>query len=245
MRKRNVFIGFLFTGLAILYLIGCQKKSDLAWQEKLGECQRANKYAILFLANGRTEQAKAMSEILDAIARGHAEHVRVVDVNYEKEKESLLSRFKPLRSVELPAALIIAPNGAVTGLFAKQMDQASIENSLVSEKEADLILSLQKGQVVFLCLYDHETSELDNVRLELNGIETYFKGMATVMYVDIAAAEEAPFLKKLPDFKPIAVLTIVPPGQIIGKYEGDQIKQQTMLTALLSACGSGCGSGCK
>lgn len=246
MQKGSTIIFTLSVCLGIFYLTGCQNNPATPWQEELSSCQQENKYTVILVADSKSEEAESIEEILDETAAEHTDQMKLLKVDYQKEKDSIFNRFKLQKFNELPATLIIAPNGALINIFGKKVDKASIERSFISSQEADLILSLQKGQVVFLCLFDNDTSELDGVRSELSAIETYFKGMATVMYVDIGTSEEASLIEKLPDFNPITVLTLVPPGQIVSKLEGAQITRQNMLQTLLSACGAGgCGpSGC-
>ena len=178
MRKRNTIINALSICLVLFYWTGCQT-NQASWVDVLAACKQENKYTILFVDDGKNDEAKSIGEILDETAHEHSDRVKVVRVNYEKEKDSILGRFKLQRFKGLPATLIVAPNGALIGLFGKEIDEAAIERSFVSPKEADLILSLQEGQAVFLCLYDNETGELDSVKSELNSIETYFKTKLT------------------------------------------------------------------
>lgn len=247
MLKRNVIAKTLTFCFVLFCLTSCQNNPVTPWQEELIASQQDNKYTIILVDDGKSGLGKSAGEILDQFVLEHSDQVNVIKIDYEKEKDAILSHFKMKGFKELPATLIVAPNGALTGVFGQKIDKVSIENSLLSPKEADLVLSMQKGQAVFLCLYDNKSNSLDSVKTELSAIEKYFQGMASVMYIDISNDKEASLVKKLPNFNPITVLAIIPPGQIISKFEGAQIKQQNMLQAFLSACGSGgCGpSGCK
>ena len=120
------------------------------------------------------------------------------------------------------------------------------EQSLVSTAEADLVLSLQKGQVVFLCLYKGQSDELEKVKMELGAIEKLFNGIGVTRYLNINETSEKSFIKKLPPFESdlTTVFTVVPPGRIISKFEGNQIDRRNLIVAFQSACGAGCGSGC-
>ena len=121
------------------------------------------------------------------------------------------------------------------------------EQSLVSAAEADLILTLQKGCVVFLCLYKNQSDELEKVKTELGAIEKLFKGVVVIRYLDTNDTSASPFVKKLPSFNSdlTTVFTVVPPGRIISRFEGSQINRRNLLAAFQAACGSGCSpSGC-
>jgi len=245
-RNKNIIVYTLFVCFLLFCWTGCQNNPVTPWQEELSASQQNNKYTIIFVDNGKSDLGKPAEEILDQFVLEHSDQVNVIKIDYEKEKDTVLGRFKMEEFKELPAAMVVAPNGALTGVFSQKIDMVALNKALVYSTEADLILSIQNGLAVFLCLYEDESDDLDEVKTELNAIDTYFKGMATVMYVDINNDRETPFLEKLPEFNPITVLTVVPPGQIVSQFESTQITMQNMLQALLSACGSGgCGpSGC-
>jgi len=141
--------------------------------------------------------------------------------------------------------LVVAPNAAITGIFGTDINQEQAEQSLVSSVEADLIRSVQKGNVVFLCLHNGKSSNLEKVKAELGAIETLFKGAGVALYLNTKDTSVSPFIKKLPSFATdsTTVFTVVPPGRIISRFEGQQVTRANLLAAFQSACGSGCGPG--
>lgn len=219
---------------------------NLTWQDKLNKCSEEQKFAFLFADKGKTSEGQVIREMLQKVADRHPGKVIIAKVDFSKEKTSLERYFK-IKLKESPVVFVIAPNGAVTGIFDKRINEQMAEQSLVSAAEADLLLSLQKGQVVFLCLYKNQSDELEKVKTELGVIEKLFKGVGVARYLSTSDEAVSSFVKKLPSFNSdlTTVFTVVPPGRIISRFEGSQISRRNLLAAFQSACGSGCSpSGC-
>ncbi len=219
---------------------------SLSWQEKLNKCSKENKFAFLFVDKGKTSEGQVVRAMLQKVADGHPGKVIIVEADFSKEKADLEKYFK-IRLKESPVVFVIAPNGAITGIFDKRIDEQMAEQSLVSATEADLVLTLQKGCVVFLCLHNSQYGDLEKAKMELGAIEKLFKGVAVIRYLDTNGNSASPFVEKLPPFNSdlTTVFMIVPPGRIISRFEGEQISRRNLMAAFQSACGTGCGpSGC-
>lgn len=222
------------------------KAKSFSWQDKLNKCSQEQKFTFLFVDKGETSDGQAIRQMLQNVVDGHPGKVIIAEADFSKEKASLEGYFK-IKLKELPVVFVIAPNGAITGIFDKKITKEMTEQSLVSDVEADLLLSLQKGQVVFLCLYKNQSDELEKVKAELGAIEKLFKGVGVARYLNTNDTSVSPLAKKLPPFNSdlTTVFMVVPPGRIISRFEGSQISRPNLLTAFQSACGSGCSpSGC-
>lgn len=245
-KKRVCCLSALLSCLVLFSWSGCQNKNQLpSWQKELTSCEQENKFALLFLADGDDADGTMKREILEEVSREFPDKVRIVEANHDGDRGEVIDQYKLQKAQETPSLLVIAPNGAITRMFGKKMEKKSVVSSLVSDEEADLILSLQKGQTVFLCLYEDKSDELKRVKGILGSVEAYFKGKVTTQYVDINDTQEASFVKRFPSVKSVAVFPVVPPGRIAAQLEGSNINQQTILKTLVSACGPGCGSSCK
>ncbi len=117
-------------------------------------------------------------------------------------------------------------------------NEQKLEQSLVSPEEADLFLSLQQGKAVFLCFYKQQSKELEGVKSELGAIEKFFKGRVVAQYHNVGDVSDSSLLKKLPPFnrESVTVLTLLPPGQLKSKLEGDEIKRVNLLKAFQGGC---------
>jgi len=219
---------------------------SLNWHENLNKLSQQNKFAFLFIDKGESSEGQALRTVFQNVAGKHANKVDLIEVDFTKDQQGL-EKFYNIAFQKLPAVLVVAPNGAITGGFGTGVSQEQAEQSLVSSVEAGLIRSVQKGNVVFLCLHNGQSDNLEKVKAELGAIETLFKGAGVALYLNTNDTSVLPFTKKLPPFSTdsTTVFTVVPPGRIISRFEGQQITRANLLQAFQSSCGAGCGpSGC-
>jgi len=202
----------------------------------------------LFIDNGNSKESLTLLENTRENIKPLSDRFEIIEVNYNKEKDSLLKFLNANLIDKFPIIISIAPNGAITKMFEQKCNSDELREAVVTEKQSEMLLSLQKGNAVFLCVYKGQPDKMTTVKSELKTIETNFKGFASVHYLDRSDSKETSFIKDLPPINSdIAVLTIVPPGSITGKLEGEQINVKNLMQALQSSCGSGgCGNGgCK
>lgn len=244
--KRTGFKVFILIFLLTAFICGCSNKS--AWKDKLNNISKQNKYALLFIDDGNSKESAPLLENFKKNVKQLSGQFEIIEVDYNKEKDSLLKFLNTNSIGKFPIIISIAPNGAITKVFTQQCNSEELSGSIVTEKQGEMILSLQKGNAVFLCIYKGQPGELTRVKTELKTIETNFNGYASVYYLDTGDSKETSFIKTLPSVNSdIAVFTIVPPGNITGKLEGNKINVKNLIQGLQSSCGSGgCGSGgCK
>ena len=223
------------------FLASCSSDASTVWQEKLKKCSQENKFTCLLVSSGKISEDKIMREALQKFTGKRHDKTAIIEVDFKKEQKNLEKFFK-VKLKEPPVALVIAPNGAVTGDFDKDISEKKLEQSLVSPEEADLFLPLQQGKAVFLCFYKQQSKELARVKSELGAIEKFFKGWVVAQYHNLSDVSGAALLKKLPPFNhdAVTVLTLLPPGQLKSKLEGNQIKRVNLLKAFQGGC---CPSG--
>ena len=224
----------------VLFMVGCSQKPG--WQEELKTAGRESKYALLFITDEKSDGSKAMQANLQESIRNSPTQFGIIKVNAQTEKYSLMKFLKIGALNKVPLTLVIAPNGAITGSFAGKVTPDALQAFVVPAKEADILLSMQRNEVVLLCLHKGVTGELDTVKSELRAIGANYAGKVSVFYADITDQREAHLARRLPASNAkLAVLAIAPSGNINATLEGQQINRQNLLKAVQS-CGSGCSS---
>lgn len=241
--KRTSFIIFILFSLFTMLVSGCGKQ--VSWQGEISSVSKENKYVLLYIDDGSSKESTAIRDSLKENVSNMPKQFRFIEVNYNKEKDSLLKFLKASGISKFPLALLIAPNGAITGSFTQKCNSDELKASVVTKRESEILLSLQNGNIAILCIHKGQTEDLNRVKSELKVIETNFKGLAVVHYLDTEDKNDMPFIKKLPEASAnITVFTAVPPGSITAKLEGDQINNGNLLQVIQSSCSSGsCGSG--
>ena len=99
------------------------------------------------------------------------------------------------------------------------------DDSAIEEK---ISRSLIDGRLVFLCFYPvSKELLLKTVKSEISGIDLFFKGAASIFYMNSNDISGRSYFRKfsVPDKKAV-VYTIRPDGRIISRLEGDQITRK-------------------
>lgn len=243
--KRTSFIAIILISLFTLLISGCSKQT--AWQSEISSISKENKYVVLYIDDGSSKESAAIRDNMKDNVNSMSEQFKFVEINYNKEKDALLKYLNTTGISQFPLALTIAPNGAITGSFAQKCTNDELKATVVTKKESEITLCLQKGNVALICIHKGQTEEFSKVKSELKAIETNFNGVVVAQYVDTENTNDTPFIKKLPETSANITVFITVPGQgIKAKLEGDQINNTNLLQAIQSSCSSGsCGpSGC-
>ena len=115
-------------------------------------------------------------------------------------------------------------------------------DSSMSQEEG-VIRSLQRRQLVFLCFSPNENNPfLKTVKSEISGIDTFYKGATNTFYINNNEAKGKPLFEKfeLSD-QNVVVYTLVPPGNVFSRLEGEQITKKNLLRPFSLPCSSSCG----
>src|SRR5690606_17848666 len=76
----------------------------------------------------------------------------VVNVADENRERALIEQFDATR-LPLPAVAVIAPNGAVTGVYPQRVTPQHLTASIVSPAQAECLKALQEQKIVLLCVH--------------------------------------------------------------------------------------------
>ena len=214
-----------------------------AWQ-KVKDLGKQNSYVFLLFSDAKAgEDTKILATIEEVKQELTKKKTDIVKVVFNDPKEKNLLTF--FRITETPTVLVVAPNGAITGYFVKNIDKQTLAESLISLNETKIIKNLQEGRVVFLCFYEDKTANFTTIKTSLESVADNFKGVVNVIYVSSNDKEKKLREKFKISSETATAFIIVPPGRTVAKLEGDAITKTNLMQSLMSSCGSGCGSGCK
>jgi hypothetical protein len=153
----------------------------------------------------------------------------------------------------IPLTLVIAPNGAVTGGITGTVDAAKITDAFASDGMASVLKVLQGGKLALLCVQNGKTkfnSESMKAATDFKA-DSRLPGAVEIVKIDPSNRGEAKFLgicKVEPSASTAQIVMIVPPGKILGRFEGQTTKDTmyaSLQTALKSSgCAPGAGAGC-
>jgi len=242
---KRLLVIILASILTLTLLSGCGKEAKPSWQKEIDENTAASKHTLLFIDDGRTSNAKNIKNSMIKLAEKLSDQFVFVYVDYTKEKDNLLKYLNTSSLSEFPLTLSIAPSGLISGGFTKQCTEDELKATIISGKEEEILLSLQKGLVSLLCIYNGETEKLSDVKKSLKTIETNYGGVIVTHYLDTTNDTDKEFINKLPKVTgDITVMITVPPGSIKATLTDEEITLTNLLSTIQSSCGSGgCGTG--
>jgi hypothetical protein len=165
--------------------------------------------------------------------------------------QALVKRYDVDRA-PLPLTLVLAPNGAVTAAFPGEIKSADFSGVFVSDGLADVLKVLQDGKLAAVCLQNGKTKYNKESLAAAEGLraDSRLSGRVAVVRIDPADRGESKFMEQCKVNTSSAdsqIVLIVPPGRVLGAFDGNTTKDKLMagLQAALASCGSGCGpSGC-
>lgn len=218
----------------------------------INQAAETNKYLFAYFYRAEDEQTRKMKDVFDTAIRKVADKADSVSVNITEQSEKGIVNKYGLSRAPMPIAMVVAPNGAVTGAFPRTFEEKQLTDAIVSPCTEKCVKALQERKLVFLCVQNGKTKQNDAA---MRGVMDFkadarFSQATEIITVDPAIEAEVEFLGKLKvkhETDEALTIFLAPPGRIIGTYNGatDKAKLEKMLLAVMSSCGSGCGpSGC-
>jgi hypothetical protein len=210
-------------------------------QDALSRAAEAGKFAFVVFYKEDTPALRAMAGVVkDGIAK-REDKATLVSVQVTNPAErTLVERFDVARS-PMPLTLAVAPNGAVTGIFSKEITDENLDAAIVTPTMTRCMKSLQEKRLVFVCL---QTAEKPVVPAAVRAMQAdpQFKDRVVVVSMQLRDPEEARFLKQM-QIDPgttfgVTTVLLAPPGVLIGKF--DSTSTAVQIGAALHKAGQCC-----
>ena len=141
----------------------------------------------------------------------------------------------------MPLLLAVAPNGAVTASYAKELDVTKIDNAFVTPTMTRCMLAMQNRKLVLLCVHGDEQAVPPQGVAEFQSVPCFQK-TAEIVHMNVNDPSEARFLGELEiprETRGTTTVFMAPPGVMLGKYPANVTKEQ--LIKKLNDAGKGCG----
>ncbi len=211
---------------------------------------KANKYLFVFFFRQDDEETRTMRQVFDDAANGLAGKADSVVVSVTDPSEAkMMTKFR-ISKASTPLALVLAPNGAVTGGFPGTVTREQLLSAFVTPSIEQFLGAVQQGKLVVLCIQNGRTRGNSEA---MGGVQAFkadklYGDVTEIVMMDPGQPGERPFLGKLGIDKPIEEATtilVMPPGSVIGSFKGATDKNQlvTTLTTALARFGGGCKPG--
>jgi len=212
----------------------------------------ADKYVFMFFYADGSEPTEAARGRFRTVMGKVADRAVPLEVDItDPAEQQVVSDFDVSRA-PMPLVLAVAPNGAITGGFPGQIDEAMLLGAFASRCEEKSLKALQESRLVIVSVQNKRTSSNDEA---MRGVRDFmadpsYGPFTELVTVDPADQAETRFLEAMqvdPQTKEAITVCLRPPGQAVAKFTGETMKE-TIATAYTTGggCGpDGCGpSGC-
>ena len=213
---------------------------------------RQNRYAIVtFYKRNDAASTKMLAQAKKLQAKySRRASFASADVGNTVHK-ALISRYGVDRA-PIPLTLVIAPNGAVTAGYPNEIKKTDLSDAFVSSGLADVLKVLQSRKLALVCLQNGKTKFNKESMTAAEGLKAdkTLPGLVEIVKIDPSDSRESKFLQQCKvnaGSTNAQVVMIIPPGRVLGTFDGNTTKDKLMagLQSAMSSCGSGCGpSGC-
>ncbi len=192
-------------------------------QPVLDASAKDGKFTFIVFSKGDSPASRTMVQtVKNGVAtRSQQATFTTADANAAGE-QSLVEKFGVSRA-PMPITVAVAPNGAVTGLFSKEIQDEHLTASIVPPTMMRCMKSLQEQKLVFVCL----TRDAAKTATAPAGVQTLqkdpdFKNRIELISMQVDDPQESRLLEQMKIDPaqvsgPYAVL-LAPPGVLIGHY---------------------------
>jgi len=232
--------------LVVANLVCGQSPTVSSGQAALDAAAKKNVYTFVLFHKENDAATQAMRQTVAAALAKDGRRAEFVSVSVgDPSEKPLIDRWGLARS-PMPLVLAVAPNGAVTGGFPLKLTEADVAGAFVSTGMADCMKATQARKIVLLCVRP-AGAELPAGVKEFTA-DAKFGPATEVVTIRADDDAEAGFLKTLGISATTATAILVPPGRLLGTFDGPVTKAQLVEKVIAgnSCCPGGkCGpNGC-
>lgn len=204
-------------------------------QSSLADAAKQQKFAFILFYRANDATTQAMYKVLNAeLARRNNAAFVPVNITDPQEK-AVVDQFDASRT-PMPAVMAVAPNGAITGVFAKTLAPAQVDAAIVTPAQTRCMRALQDKKLVLLCV---QPTGSQQVPVGVQQFKADKLNVNRTHLVSLQAGDpaEAKFLQQLkvrPDTRTTVTAFMAPPGVLLGTFN-DRVTPTVLMTKLAAA----------
>ena len=206
-----------------------QSKAVSRLEQSLKAAENDGKFTFIVFSKEDNAAAKDMLKVVESgVAERQEQAVAVQARANDPAEQALIQQFGISRA-PMPLTVVVAPNGAVTGVFPKTLSAEHIDAAIVTPTMMQCMKSLQNKQLVFVLVSADEQAEVPAGVKSLQA-DPQFKDRITFTSLRVDDAAETRFMKQMKIDRlrvkgPYAVL-IAPPGVLVGHFDSSATSAQ-------------------
>lgn len=210
-------------------------------EKSLDTAAGEGKFAFIVFRRDDGPAAQTLTKSIQDGLGTRAEQAAIIQASIaDPANKAVVDRFAVARAA-MPMALVVAPNGAITGVFSKTPDANLIEASFATPTMTKCMKSMQEGKLVLVNVQPHSKAGTPRAISDFQADPMYKDRVVTVSMVASDSAE-GKFMKQM-QLEPGRLLSptivfLAPPGVMVGKFDGSATKDQ--LAGALHQAGKCC-----
>lgn len=204
-------------------------------EQALASAAQSSQTSFLLFHRGNDARTQGLQRTLANLTanRNDASVVSIAISNSAEQR--LVQRFDATR-MPLPAIVAVAPNDAVTGVFAQRFTAADFNSAIVSPGYAECVKALQNDRLVLLCIHPAGQNTVPPGVTEFQKNNNLGK---QVQVVNVSAADpgETKTLSELGvrgNLTSPTTVFMAPPGVMLGQFD-DRVTAKTLAGRLAEA----------
>lgn len=209
--------------------------ADSPGQSSVASAARQKQFAFIMFYRANDAKTQAMYKLLktELASRNNAALVPVKIT--DPQEKAIVDQYDASRT-PMPAVMAVAPNGAITGVFAQKLTAAHVEAAIVTPAQTRCMRALQDKKLVLLCVQPIGSNDVPiGVQQfkadKLNANRTH---LVSLQAGDPAEAKFLQQLKVRPDTRSTITAFMAPPGVLLGTFD-DKVTPTILMTKLAVA----------
>lgn len=213
------------------------RKAPPSAEAVLAQAAETGKFTFIIFYRDDTVALQKMRKVVEEGVAARAEQATIAYADVEDAGTDALVERYGLARTPLPLTLGVAPNGAVTGIFSKQLTDENLDAAIVTPTMTRCMKSLQEQKLVFVCVRATAKAPAPQCIKQMQA-EPDFKERVVVFSMRVDDPQEERLIKQMKldpaDVDGSVAVLLAPPGVLIGKY-GAEATSDDVVTALNKA----------
>jgi len=166
---------------------------------------------------------RRMQSAVESHVKDYADQAGWQKVHVHSKDDSAVVEKFDARRLPLPSVIGVAPNGAVTCIYHRNVSTAQLKRSILSPRYADVVLALQNGKIAVVSLLPDEAAEPSSAASNFLKSED-FADRSEHIRVSACDPQEKDFFARVKvstDLEQPKTILFAPPGRHLGTFDED------------------------
>jgi hypothetical protein len=199
------------------------------------------KFTYMLFWKQQDANTQQFAQALESTAAKHSVRAKFAAVNVADQANRDVVAHYGVSRAPMPLAICVAENGAVTGVFPRRPNEATLERALVTQAMADVTKALQDKKIVVVHVKQSPEIVLPVGAADFTA-DPDFQARTTVIDIVLNDPAEARFVSDMKirpeDVSGSMVVVMAPPAALVGKFTASATRDE--IVTKLHAAGKCC-----